>query len=318
MEEEGEDLIDSLREFLKASQHLNLTRAAQELHMSQSTLSRHIKELEGNVGFQLFKRSTGGLLLTGEGARFADGLEPLLNDFDSLLLSCRQLGARGDANRLTVCDPTYGDAVAERFMLFLRGIDLLDDAPALYFVPIQRQKPIDMILRNELDAMLAYRYNQAVAEFDEFHDQRIWSFFLGSVQAMVWMKKTSGLSLLDRVGVEDLKGTSILIPNDHYNSLQASICSYFSLRGLTPRFRRINISSKREFFQHVMRDDEVFITPWSEEDFRMSGRYDLCYAPLDAPAFKFDSYVISSKENPSHSIMQFLADQFSETLANEL
>jgi LysR family cys regulon transcriptional activator len=41
----------------------NLTEAAQELHTSQSGISRQIRELEVQIGLQLFKRS--GKRLTG-------------------------------------------------------------------------------------------------------------------------------------------------------------------------------------------------------------------------------------------------------------
>lgn len=59
--------LDLLRGFEAAARHLSFTRAADELHLTQSAVSRQIKALEGHLGTPLFRRRHRALLLTEAG-----------------------------------------------------------------------------------------------------------------------------------------------------------------------------------------------------------------------------------------------------------
>ncbi len=56
-----------LRYFLEVTHDLNMTKAAKRLNMSQPPLSRQIKQLEDELGAELFDRSGGQLRLTQAG-----------------------------------------------------------------------------------------------------------------------------------------------------------------------------------------------------------------------------------------------------------
>src|SRR5574340_70467 len=59
--------LDLLRGFEAAARHLSFTRAAHELSVTQSAVSRQIKALEDRLGVSLFRRFNRALLLTDEG-----------------------------------------------------------------------------------------------------------------------------------------------------------------------------------------------------------------------------------------------------------
>ena len=59
--------LNALRMFDAAARHLSLTRAAQELHVTQAAVSQHIRNLEERLGKPLFRRLPRGLALTDEG-----------------------------------------------------------------------------------------------------------------------------------------------------------------------------------------------------------------------------------------------------------
>jgi DNA-binding transcriptional LysR family regulator len=59
-----------LRCFLAVAEELHFARAAERLHIEQSPLSRAIKELEEDLGVQLFVRTTRSTRLTLAGALF--------------------------------------------------------------------------------------------------------------------------------------------------------------------------------------------------------------------------------------------------------
>jgi len=58
--------------FSMAGRHLNLVRAAQEMHITQGALSRQIKALENHLGVRLFERRARGLAFTQEGELLYD------------------------------------------------------------------------------------------------------------------------------------------------------------------------------------------------------------------------------------------------------
>ena len=62
--------LNALRAFEAASRHASFTSAAQELHVSQGAISRHVATLEGWLKVQLFSRHPRGIELTPKGAAF--------------------------------------------------------------------------------------------------------------------------------------------------------------------------------------------------------------------------------------------------------
>src|SRR5262245_25023769 len=63
--------LDLLRGFEAAARHLSFTRAAGELHVTQSAVSRQIKTLEQQLGVTLLRRVNRALLLTEQGQSLA-------------------------------------------------------------------------------------------------------------------------------------------------------------------------------------------------------------------------------------------------------
>ena len=59
--------IRVLRYFLQVAREENMTRAAEQLHITQPTLSRQLAALEEELGVRLFLRGAGHLRLTPEG-----------------------------------------------------------------------------------------------------------------------------------------------------------------------------------------------------------------------------------------------------------
>lgn len=56
-----------LNYFLAIAREENFTRAAQQLHVTQPTLSRQIADLEQELGVKLFRRSNHNIVLTEDG-----------------------------------------------------------------------------------------------------------------------------------------------------------------------------------------------------------------------------------------------------------
>ena len=75
--------LDLLRGFRMAARHLSFTRAAQELFVTQSAISREIKTLEEQIGKPLFRRVHRGLQLTRAGEELYRSVDEALALLDA-------------------------------------------------------------------------------------------------------------------------------------------------------------------------------------------------------------------------------------------
>ena len=71
-----------LKIFYETAKHLNMTRVAKEMYISQPSISQSINELENDLGVKLFDRIGKKLYLTHEGEVFLNYTRRILNLYD--------------------------------------------------------------------------------------------------------------------------------------------------------------------------------------------------------------------------------------------
>lgn len=84
--------LNTLRAFDAAARHLNFTRAADELCVTQAAVSHQVKALEAHIGKALFHRQARGLELTDEGALLAPTVAEAFGRIENLLQAFKQGG----------------------------------------------------------------------------------------------------------------------------------------------------------------------------------------------------------------------------------
>ncbi len=72
-----------LKSFLLVARHRNFSRAAEQLFITQSGLSVLVRELEGQLGFRLFERTTRRVGLTEFGTQFLPVAERYMQDLEA-------------------------------------------------------------------------------------------------------------------------------------------------------------------------------------------------------------------------------------------
>jgi DNA-binding transcriptional LysR family regulator len=70
--------IQQLKVFLAVAEELHFGRAAQRLHMAQPPVSRMVRQLEGDVGTDLFVRSTRSVQLTAAGTALVESAREII------------------------------------------------------------------------------------------------------------------------------------------------------------------------------------------------------------------------------------------------
>jgi DNA-binding transcriptional LysR family regulator len=90
-----------LRYFLAVAEELHFGRAAVRIHIAQPPLSNQIKQLEKELGFQLFNRTRRSVELTEAGKIFQKEAYNVLEELEKGILKAR-LTSRGEAGWLSI------------------------------------------------------------------------------------------------------------------------------------------------------------------------------------------------------------------------
>ncbi|TQL19648.1 DNA-binding transcriptional LysR family regulator [Streptomyces sp. SLBN-134] len=100
---EGETSVELryLTAFVAVAEELHFGRAARRLQMAQPPLSQQIRQLEKELGVQLFERNTRSVRLTSAGDSFLGPVRTVLRDLDLATRAVKAAG-RGEFGRVTV------------------------------------------------------------------------------------------------------------------------------------------------------------------------------------------------------------------------
>lgn len=106
-------MVDLLRleTFLRAAEHLNFSEAARILHISQPTVSHHIKNLERELGVDLFERESAALRLTEAGRMLLPLARRMLRDSIEMQEMMESLKEGIAGNLQIACSTTAGKYV---------------------------------------------------------------------------------------------------------------------------------------------------------------------------------------------------------------
>jgi DNA-binding transcriptional LysR family regulator len=86
--------LDDIKAFLKVAETGGFSRAAEQLQLSKSVMSRRIGRLEDELGVRLLTRSTKGVMLTDAGAALEARSRRALDDLDGALQDAGQRDGR--------------------------------------------------------------------------------------------------------------------------------------------------------------------------------------------------------------------------------
>ena len=118
--------------FEAAARHLSFTRAAEELALSQSAVSKQVKALEAHLGHVLFERRSRCLVLTAEGHRLYQTVHELVDQLDR---AAHRLHVRAAPAQVSVATSSGFASLwliprLKRFAILHPGIDVRISASA--------------------------------------------------------------------------------------------------------------------------------------------------------------------------------------------
>jgi len=125
--------------FATIAKHMNITRAAQALHISQPSLSKHLKLLEEDYRIRLFSRNGKGIQLTRDGTEFLTQIDPILAQLKNIEARYLNVSREQQAGPLRV-GGTYGPSS--------------NILPSLLAVYRKNHPKVDIILRSNSNGVI--------------------------------------------------------------------------------------------------------------------------------------------------------------------
>lgn len=214
--------------FREATNTLNFTTAAQNLHISQPSFSRNIAMLEEELGFKLFWRSKqSGIRLTPAGATFYNGLTEIEKRYQDLMDRSRRI-SRGEEGRLVIG--------------FLNGFDL--DSQTFYHIKkFQTQYPqVEVALRScsltDLENNLlkgvcdiCFMMADLIKEKDVILFEKVYS-----IPTYFVVPKSAGFEHGKSYSMEELKDQTFLMSAD-YTEVNNGISQLCKKAGFEPKVK---------------------------------------------------------------------------------
>jgi DNA-binding transcriptional LysR family regulator len=98
--------LRQLRVFIEVARLQSFSRAGDEIGLTQSAVSRCVRELEAEIGLKLVDRTTREVQLTDVGANLVGSVSRLLSDLDEALREIRDLGEQRRGRVIVAASPT--------------------------------------------------------------------------------------------------------------------------------------------------------------------------------------------------------------------
>lgn len=283
--------FERIKEFVVFSRYMNMTKAAQELLMTQSNMSKHIKQLEAELEFRLIERNGTRFTLTYQGERFLNWCHAMLDSYASIVDQCRksQLVKRGS---LVAQEPSYTDLVGEAYYRYIGELrNACPDVEVRYVRPY-RKVLIDELESGRLDIGIMYSARARAGFVDEINAAGFIARSLAQDSLVIWCPETHSLASYDDVSFDDLATCRIIQPNDVYAPMHSVLMDHAARLGLHLRFNMVE-SDQAAMFLSMRYPDCVYVLPKSiQSDLRVTVRRDMVFKTIEHDSLTFSAYAV--------------------------
>lgn len=197
--------LKNLMTFIHVAELNSFTRAGQKLGFSQSTVSFQIKQLEKELGTQLFERINHTVMLTEKGRevlRYAHQISKLTQELDHTLQSSEKMSGN---IRLAMADSLCDSLLEEEFGGFRRRYPGI----SLKIIAAGTEEMFRLLNQNEADAVLTLDNHIFQAEYVIAREERAGVHFVAdSSNPLCRRKKIDAFELAGQPFILTEKGMS--------------------------------------------------------------------------------------------------------------
>lgn len=288
--------LRQLRYFAKAAETLNFSDAAKALNIAQSTLSQQIKQLEDELGVQLFQRNSHSISLTEAADEVLPYALRTIHDAETCSDRIRDLRQLLTGTLNIGVTYSFSPILTETVILFMKkypGIKL-----NIIYKPMGEL--MDLLSKREIDFVLAFKPTQPLADVESH------ILFQNSLSAVV--STGHPLAGKKKVSLAELEKYDLALPSRGLQARNAfdSIVTPYNHFKIRIELNEVNILLKlirQTTLVTVLAEDSVY-----------NGR-DVKAIPLDVPDNEMAGCVHILKDTyHKHSMKEFIR-LLSESLA---
>lgn len=295
--------IDQMRQYISVVNHMSFTKAAEELFVHQSTISKSIAKLEQSYGIQFLVRDRSKLVLTSAGQYFYDICRAIVAQFD-VMESHLATMARGDSGAVSFMTiDTYFLHMVRQFNHFRRAcpqaLVQLENCPY-----DQIERVYDLVYSGEYDLGMSFSvYNTLPYAGMEF--QPVCKDHFCLLHSRNKHFRREGV-----IDIQELKDQTFLVGG------QTPMSIIEKLEGIAGRpFEKVSLQpshSPDNLLIQLVDSDCVSIAPRSIAE--QSGP-DIAITEIEGADLSFDILIFWMKNNLNSTLKLFL-DFLSEQLDN--
>ena len=191
-----------LRYFKAVAETEHFTRAAEEMHVAQPSLSKAISNLEAELGVQLFERDKRTVHLNGYGRAFLKHVDHVLTELDEAELELKDMlgAAKGDVH-LASCAVFNAPS---RIHMYNSEFFLAHPDIGLHFYVTNSAQIEELLIQRKID----FGYAITPPEHPEIQAIRLFSYRLGIV-----VSRSHPLANRSSIRLEELKNDKFLCNN---------------------------------------------------------------------------------------------------------
>lgn len=281
-----------LREFCVVVDFRSITKAAEFLYMSQPALSRHISELEADLGAELIVRGNSRVFaLTPAGELLFEAGEKLLRDMEKTEVHIKNLG-QGSIGSLRVCSKLLCCDEWPRVLYEFRCANPTVD---VRFFDLEADFTVSAVFSGQTDLAVAYDYEICQ------HLDRVNTFRLKFDRFVALVSFFSPLAKLSSVSIEQLMEEQLLIVREP----ETGILDKGSLDDVMTLFKRNEIPSLTvmSMLLRTQMSDGFAVLPLS-----LARTYSSCCKILEIEGLNqaLELLLIWSRENQNPSVKTFI------------
>lgn len=219
-------LLSYLKLFSEVAKYGNITKAAQETHITQPALSKAIAKLEDNLGYRLFDRHVNGVALNKVGEIVLDTYRKIMLNISEMQDSLDDYaGGKSGEVRIATTFPSFRIGWLNECLKTYR-----ETHPNVLFnqIMLGYDKVLSALKNNEIDFVLT---DSALIDSDI-----IWHELYRERQAFL-MAKNSPLARQPLIKLSDVRNESFVSYVNHYPCSPETdrISSICKLAGFTPK-----------------------------------------------------------------------------------
>lgn len=233
----------------------SVNKAAEKLYIDQPNLSRAIKDLEHSLGVTLFERSSKGMKVTPDGAKFFEYAKRILKQVDTVEQMFREPEAEQKQSfSISVPRASY---ISDAFSSFVRRIPR-DGGIEVFYKETNALRAVKNITEED--------YNLGIIRYAEQYDKQYKSMLeqkglccelVTEFTYSLIMSRESPLAKLDKIGFSDLKdGVEIAHADPYVPSLPLSEVKKDELPEMK---RRIFVFERASQFELLGKNPDAFM-----------------------------------------------------------